>query len=354
MTDDPSKALIPYNHDIHDELWNHLARGFLAHRGGHKDYVHVISQFCEFLGAEVGTLESQSRFLNATRLDAADFFTFLKSLPGIPPRLRRRSPNDDKALLKKSKSLGQTSQWKISNSTLRKKLTLIKSVYRYLVDDGVLTMNPFALIKLPRNDSGSKRPTEMVDFSFVPKLINAPDIRTPKGLRDSAILAAAFGGALRRSEGIKLRLCDVKRIARGHRFQLSLYETKNHKTYEHHEIPVWAGKIIWRYKELRETQGAKPDDILFASTDKRRLGEPLNSSTVYNIFRRYAKRIGLNVWASPHSARATGITKLIDDGYDLLRIMKFSRHACLSSVEVYDKRWKEAQGSVGRELEFGD
>lgn len=219
-----------------------------------------------------------------------------------------------------------------------------------------ITHNPFDvdLVPPPAAESGQKRPTEMVDFKLVKEIIELPDPSTPKGLRDRAILAVMFGGGLRRSEIINLRIGDIKKSPKGTLF-LFLRATKAKKD-ARQGLPTWAEERLKDLLRARISAGATPTDYLFTGfTGQAGVSEsnrPISGSGVYQLFRHYCAQAGANPNCTPHSARATAITKLLTQGLSHRHVKEFSRHASVQMVEVYDKRRISVDESPARDLEF--
>ena len=63
-------------------------------------------------------------------------------------------------------------------------------------------------------------------------------------------------------------------------------------------------------------------------------------------------RAGAGNFVSPHSARATAITKLLSDGFSHREVQEFSRHASIQMVEVYDKRRISIDDNPASDLDY--
>lgn len=337
-------AALPDVIDGH-EVWVRLS-AYICDKVRPREYVRIIEEWTEFLGAQTGTDAGAQAFLSATDMHAAAYAEWLKKQKGIAPRLEK-SP-----VKRKPRALAPVpkGEWLLANATVSKRISILSRMYTMLMAAGVARRNPFWFVKKPPNDPGEKRPTEMVPFDRVFDLLDAPDVTKPRGLRDRAIIACGFGGALRRGEIVKLKLCDVKKTAEGNYF-LVLRKTKNKK--DHNQaIPDWAARPVIEYLGFRVKQGARGDDYLFLNENRGGGAYHLDSSTVRNIFIRNCRKIGLDVWATPHSMRATTITKLLDDGYPVYEVQEFSRHSNTDTVRIYDKRRKSVDQALGRKLKF--
>jgi integrase len=245
-----------------------------------------------------------------------------------------------------------------SNATIHKKFAALRRMYRMLVASNMgITENPFEVDKVPPppKDAGRKRPTQMIDFELVMEIVSLPDVSTPKGRRDRAILAVLFGGGIRRSELVALRLGDVRKTPSGTTF-LYLRHTKAKRDAEQ-ALPDWAAAHLWELIAERKAAKASDGDYLFVGFTGRAgqtsSGRPISDTGVYLLFKQYCMAAGAGSFATPHSARATAITKLLADGVPHREVQEFSRHASIQMVEWYDKRRFDVEQSPARGLTYG-
>jgi integrase len=194
----------------------------------------------------------------------------------------------------------------------------------------------------------------MIDFDLVMDIINLPDRCTPKGRRDRAILAVLFGGGIRRSELVALRIGDIRKTPTKTTF-LYLRHTKAKRDAEQ-AIPDWAAEPLWELVAERRRDKAADGDYLFTGFSgrggKRSVDRPISDTGVYLLFKQYCQAAGAGIFATPHSARATAITKLLADGIPHREVQEFSRHASIQMVEWYDKRRFDVEQSPARGLSY--
>lgn len=327
-------------------------------------YSGIITEWCDFLGAKAGSSEAAQRLIAATDLHAIAYRKFLEQRPGEKPRFHRSygqgatktrevaAPTNNGRGRKKD-GLEATQ----SNATIHKKFAALRRIYRVLVASNVgLSENPFEVDKVPPppKDAGRKRPTQMIDFNLVMDIITSPDPSSPKGRRDQAILAVLFGGGIRRSELVTLRLGDVRRTSSGTTF-LYLRHTKAKRDAEQ-ALPAWAAEPLWDLIKDRKKEGASDGDFIFLGFTGRAgqkiSDKPISDTGVYLLFKQYCLAAGAGQFATPHSARATAITKLLADGIPHREVQEFSRHASIQMVEWYDKRRFDVEQSPARGLSY--
>lgn len=335
------------------QLWLRIT-AFLSARSPNTQvtYQGVISEWCRFLGAAAGTERSALLLMGATDLDTVRFKEWLFSRPGERPRYAQRSRSTTRRH-EKADGLQST----LTNSTVAKKFAILRRVYRMIIAAGLrVEPNPFDADRIPPppRDSGLKRPTEMIPFELVSRIIDGPDPTTAKGIRDKAILAALFGGALRRSEVAALRVGDVRQSTAGTVF-LYLRATKAKRDAEQ-ALPPWAATVVQLLVRQRALDGAGTGDFLYVGytgrAGKKPTATPISSSGIYRLFKQYCRLAGAGPYVTPHSARATAITRLLDSGIPHRQVQQFSRHSSIQMVELYDKRRLGVENNPGKLLEF--
>jgi integrase/recombinase XerD len=327
-------------------------------------YSGILNEWCQFLGAQAGTAESATRILAATDLHAIAYRKHLETKPGERPRIQRSreasqarardlSTHVDTGRGRKKDGLEATQ----SNATIHKKFAALRRIYRMLIASNLgIAENPFEVDKVPPppKDAGRKRPTQMIDFDLVLDIISLPDQNTAKGRRDRAILAVLFGGGIRRSELVSLRIADVRKTSSGTTF-LYLRHTKAKRDAEQ-ALPDWAAEPLWDLIAERKRDKAADGDYLFVGFTGRAgntmTGKPISDTGVYLLFKQYCMAAGAGAFATPHSARATAITKLLADGIPHREVQEFSRHASIQMVEWYDKRRFDVEQSPARTLDY--
>lgn len=282
-----------------------------------KKYRAYMREFCSYLGIELDDPGFKS-FCVTTSADASRYLNWCKTRPAQAGRSRLAADS-------------------VSLATIKDKANVLFSIFEELINQNELTENPFTkyrreLRKVRGND---RRPHQLIPFEKVLALMEL-DWRGPKELTMRAILAALFGGGLRSSEALNLRLLDVKRTAKGNLY-LNLRNTKRQKQ-EAQALPEWAGQIIMEHLELRRCEGAKEAAPLFTDyVDGEPTNEPIFDRTLRRRFTKALSRVGLHGHYSPHCARATAITALLEDGVSHRNVAKFSRHASVDMVSHYDK-----------------
>lgn len=304
---------------------------WLEPRSAHtqRQYRSIVLEFCRYAGAN-----NIENLASATTLQCFQYIG----------ELRRRTTGQAHRI---------TGCRKVSTGTVRHKMVVLTAFFELLRRFELIIKNPWAdpALILPPKEYDRKRPTERVPDNKVIEMLNACDLTTKTGVRDLALLSVLFGGGLRRSEVVKLRVGDVKVSAEGQVY-LELRATKN-KRDESQALPEWVTASLSALIAQRRSESATELSYLFVSYSA--LGTvrgKLSDKSVERYFKRYCKAVGLAPIYSPHSARASAITKLLELGEPHDKVKEFSRHSSVVMVDVYDKRIKRLGDSAVKKLSY--
>ncbi len=220
--------------------------------------------------------------------------------------------------------LARLSEKGIFKTSIARKLSAIRSFYRYLVREEILSSNPLKGTSSPKLD---KRLPSFLTLGEVGQLLSAPNLSTPKGRRDRALVELIYASGLRVGELVKIDLGDIDLDAKEIRVL-----GKGSK-----ERVVLIGKqaqaaLISYLNEARpKLLGGKKTKALFLNRD----GERILKRRVQKIIEEYAKLAGIEKGVHPHMLRHTFATHLLDGGADLRVVQELLGHSSLSSTQVY-------------------
>jgi site-specific recombinase XerD len=301
-------------------MWERLANAIAASRAPVTVYTYMqtLEELCRVMKAEPGTDEAMLVLTNLTKEDAAEYVNWCK---------RQKSQKGRSSLKSDTVSLG----------TIKKKLNAITTCYKELITLGIAKENPFAELRdaYQKYEVGDRRPTKLTPFDKVKALLAIKPV-WKQDFRDLALLAMCYGSAARRATIAALRLIDLEFQPDG-RLWIQLRNTKAQTARLQYVLP-WAVPNIKRYYEMRKQEGAKPMDGFFiAYRGRSNTTAPISDETLYAVFREWMPKIGLDETYTPHSARATAITFLLENNLTHRRVCDFSGHKSVQMVEKYDK-----------------
>ena len=252
------------------------------------------------------------------RLDLAQFFAFLKQdrIKDMHERIKDVTSLDIRRFVASLSASGA------SKRSVARKLSCVRSFFRFLCREGTLENSPAAAIPAPRLD---KRLPSFLDERQMLRLLETPDAKSWQGLRDRAILELFYSTGMRVSELAGLNHEDVDEFS-----DVAIVRGKGKKE---RLCPIGkeAMRAIRRYSEARPTKHLRAPHAVFISQKKTRL-------TVRQIDRllvKYVRLAQLPATISPHSLRHTFATHLLDRGADLRSVQELLGHASLSTTQIY-------------------
>lgn len=243
----------------------------------------------------------------------------------------------------------------ISKSTMRNKAVILHSMASYLMAHHYLDCDPFSLAmeQLEGVHAGDRRPTQMIPFESVKEILKLYPGSNAYQRVQSCLQALLFGLGLRAGECINIKLQDVKATAEGVLY-VELPETKSGNC-QHAACADWVAERITALVAIRKATGAKPNSSLLALyyRNGRLRIDHLSRCALTKSFRAWCRMVGLNDGLySPHSARATAITKLLADGESYDAVKNFSRHSSVAMVEHYNKIRFTVESAPGRKIGY--
>ena len=201
----------------------------------------------------------------------------------------------------------------------------VRTFYRYLVVNGGLPASPADDVRSPR--SLRALPT-FLTTGEVDALVAAPDVTTPRGVRDRAMIELLYATGLRVSELVGLRPADLN-LEQG-------FLTTVGKGRKERIVPIGDEAAAWVGRYVRDARpalvGGRSSPHLFVNA---RGGTGLTRVGFWKILRGYGADLGLARRLSPHVLRHSFATHLLERGADLRAIQMMLGHADLSTTQIY-------------------
>ncbi len=215
-----------------------------------------------------------------------------------------------------------------SKVTISRKLSSIRSFFRFLMRKGELSANAAELVSSPR--TGSYLPSALTaeeTSCLIDSAKDAPCGHTFKALRDLAIVEVLYSSGIRVSELTGLRLSHLDK-AKGVIRVLG----KGGKT----RLAFLGDKAEAALSEYLEARGALCGDAFLFVADEGAV-KAVSVRTVQRIIGKYADLSGINKRPTPHTLRHSFATHLLDSGVDLRSIQEMLGHSKLSTTQRYTK-----------------
>jgi len=213
----------------------------------------------------------------------------------------------------------------LSPTSTARLVATVRGFYRFLRTVGDVGQNPADDLHAPRTLSSLPHSLALDDIDA---LLQAPDVSTPKGLRDRALIEVLYATGLRVSELVGLRLSDLrttegflKCIGKGSKERI---------------VPMGDTAVEWVQKYIAEARpvllGKKTSPWVFVNA---RGGARLSRLGFWKILKACGRRAGVRGRLSPHVLRHSFATHLLERGADLRAIQAMLGHADLSTTQIY-------------------
>ena len=212
-----------------------------------------------------------------------------------------------------------------SRRTIARRISALRSFYKYMVRENILASNPFASIKTPKLEK--KLPVFLEELE-INELLELPDTEG-LGLRDQAILELLYATGCRVSELVGLTL---ERIELNAQYVLLLGKGDKERIVPLGNTCCTAIKEYYSIrKKLMEKYNVPAHSFVFVNSR----GGVLTDRSVRRILDKYITELAVNKKVSPHTIRHTFATHLLDHGADLRAVQELLGHANLSTTQIY-------------------
>jgi integrase/recombinase XerD len=268
--------------------------------------------FLDFARVEKGLAANT---IESYRRDLSEFSAFLHRVGKSPINIKR---DDIRTFLK------HLYDRKLGARSVARHLVSLRNLYRFLVREGRMAADPTADVEAPKLEQSLPRHlvSEEVD-----RLLAQPDVSTPLGLRDKALLELLYATGMRVSELVHVGSSDfdlelgiVRCLGKGNKERL---------------IPVGksALRAVAEYLGTGRAAlaGKRNSEWLFLN----RRGGVLSRVGFWKIISAYGRRAGLATKLTPHLVRHSFATHLLERGADLRSIQLMLGHSDISTTQIY-------------------
>jgi integrase/recombinase XerD len=203
-----------------------------------------------------------------------------------------------------------------------------RGFYRFAMREGLVARDPTENLRPPKAFRALPRyltPTQ------VETLLAAPDVTTPVGLRDRAVLEVMYATGLRASEltglttvGVDLELGVVRVLGKGRKERLVPLGRQARR---------WVKRYLAEVREdlVRGRGQGRPSPLLFLSSR----GGRLSPAGLWGLVRRHAVAAGIEKVLTPHVLRHSFASHLLERGADLRALQAMLGHADISTTQIY-------------------
>ncbi|MBC8473203.1 MAG: site-specific tyrosine recombinase XerD [Candidatus Omnitrophica bacterium] len=284
----------------------------------------LIEEFLGYLSVERGL---SNNTLSSYKRDLSNFFGYLK---------KRRIVSIDKVTRQMITSFMLSEKDRgLSANSISREVACLKSFFKFLVRENKIKDNITSVIESPK--LWKKLPSAL-DLSEVEKLLKAPNIREPMGVRDKAMLELMYATGMRVSELINLKMDDlnmgvgfIKCLGKGQKERVVPFGSK-------------AREWLVRYLDKARTSFLKKkvSNFLFLT----RLSRPMSRQMFWKIIKKYAVEARIKKDIMPHTLRHSFATHILERGADLRVVQEMLGHSDISTTQIYTHINKERLKSI--------
>ncbi len=292
---------------------------------------NYVDDFLVFLSIEKNASPKTSQSYQTDLFQMADFFAHEQGT--TPEKVDLTSV--DHHLIRKF--LADLQQRGLSRSTVARKLAAMRTFFKFLCREEIITRNPLIEVATPKQE---KRLPQFLYQDDIRNLIECPERNTPRGLRDRAILETLYASGIRVSELVSLDLTDVDLD--------TAYIRVMGKGSKERVVPLgsFAINALKAYLHHGRTRLACRAEQTCTAVFLNKSGERISVRSIRDIVNKYVRKVSIRQRVSPHTIRHTFATHLLDAGADLRSVQELLGHVKMATTQIYTHVTREHLKSV--------
>lgn len=211
-------------------------------------------------------------------------------------------------------------------TSISRKISSLRTFYKYLYDKGLVDRNIFKYISLPKKE---KRLPKYITNTDVDEIFNIPDIKTPIGQRNRLILELLYGTGIRVSELCNIKLEDInfneksiRILGKGSKERIVLYGR-----------PCESALDMYLNEGRNILLNGKSNNYLIVGLNKK--DKAITTRSIELIINDIIEKAALNKKVTPHTLRHTFATHLLNEGCDILIVKELLGHSSLDTTGIY-------------------
>lgn len=208
--------------------------------------------------------------------------------------------------------------------SINRLIATLRRFYRYALLTNLIKQDPTLHIEAPKMP---KSLPKTLSESQVENLLNAPDVNTPLGMRDRAMLELLYASGLRVSELVNVSIAEVS--TQDGVVRVTGKGSKTRLVPMGQEAAEWIDRYLANARS--EILKGSLSDAVFVTTR----GDAMTRHAFWHIIQRYALQAGISQHISPHVLRHAFATHLLNHGADLRVVQMLLGHADISTTQIY-------------------
>lgn len=227
----------------------------------------------------------------------------------------------------------------LSASSIARNFSAIRSFHKFLIEEDYTKHNPTEFLETPHL---SRKLPEILSVDDISKLMDCPDVESPNGIRDRAILECLYSCGLRVSELIDLKIENLFIDEE----MLRVFGKGNKERI----IPIGKEALHWLKLYLARvrpilTRGTTSRNRIFLN----RFGKHLSRMGMWKIIQKYVRQANISQRVYPHIFRHSFATHLLENGADLRAVQEMLGHVDISTTQIYTHLSKQYIREVYKE-----
>lgn len=215
---------------------------------------------------------------------------------------------------------------KLSRSSVARKLSSLRSFYKYLFNNDLIKTNPFKYVSTPKKE---KKLPKYLGVEELEIIFNIPDINMPLGQRDKLILEVLYATGIRVGELVNIKISDIDFYRKEIRI-LGKGNKERIDPFGDYCLDAINTFISDGRKKLLEKHHTSCDYLIINER-----GGKITTRGVEKIIDNIVKKASLKKHVSPHMLRHSFATHLLNEGCDIRTVQELLGHESLESTQIY-------------------
>jgi len=227
----------------------------------------------------------------------------------------------------------------LSTPSIARNIVSIKLIFRFMMRERLIATDITGTLDSPKM---WKTLPDTLSEEEVLKILNGPNTKKPKGIRDKAILELMYATGMRVSEVVHLKVTDVnldvgflKCLGKGSKERI---------------VPVGSKAIKYVIEYLNKVRPQMRKELITTELFLTRLGKGFSRQSIWNMVKGYTCSVGITKNVTPHTLRHSFATHLLSNGAELRMVQEMLGHADISTTQIYTHVDKNRLKSIHREF----
>lgn len=225
-------------------------------------------------------------------------------------------------------------------------LIALRALLSYFTAKDIVSL-PADKITLPKTLE-SEKTVKFLNLDQIERLLLAPNVKTPAGLRDRAILEAFFSTGLRVAELTALNQEQFSNIKNKKDLELSVIGKGNHP-----RTVYFSERALSWVKKYLESRQDKEKALFIHFRARKGVEGRLIPRSLERIVKKYTILAGVPIFTTPHTLRHSYATDLLNQGVDLRAIQEFLGHRSITSTQIYTHVTNKRLRDIHRQFHSG-